>query len=142
VPYISPSNAKHSAYSSVDDADELAATWRAAGAEVHMPEDTEWSQREGALVDPDGTFSGLARPFIDRVSETPALRVALITIRVAIQGRNELHLWRSLGPPASRPERRSRVRDPLDRGIRARVRPGLLPYPCLPFFPRNVPSPR
>ena len=30
------------AYLFVEDADELAATWRAAGVEVHPPEDTEW----------------------------------------------------------------------------------------------------
>jgi len=38
----------------VDDADALARSWRAAGAEVHMPVDTEWGQHEGADVDPDG----------------------------------------------------------------------------------------
>src|SRR4051812_2996844 len=38
-----------SAYLWVDDADELAREWLAAGAEVHGPEDTEWGQREGAL---------------------------------------------------------------------------------------------
>jgi hypothetical protein len=25
-----------------------------AGADVHMPEDTEWGQHEGALIDRDG----------------------------------------------------------------------------------------
>src|SRR6266566_6352368 len=44
----------HSAYLWVDDADALAQAWRAAGAEVHLPEDTEWNQHEGAHVDPDG----------------------------------------------------------------------------------------
>lgn len=42
------------AYLFVDNADELAAVWRSAGAEVHPPVDTEWGQHEGALVDPDG----------------------------------------------------------------------------------------
>jgi hypothetical protein len=37
----------------VRDADAGAAEWRAAGAEVHGPEDTEWGQHEGTLVDPD-----------------------------------------------------------------------------------------
>jgi catechol 2,3-dioxygenase-like lactoylglutathione lyase family enzyme len=43
-----------SAYLFVDDADELAGQWRAAGVEVHGPQDTEWGQHEGAVVDPDG----------------------------------------------------------------------------------------
>ena len=43
-----------SAYLWVDDADELAATWRSAGAEVHLPQDTAWGQHEGAVVDADG----------------------------------------------------------------------------------------
>ena len=42
------------AYLFVDDADQLADEWRAAGAEVHGPEDTEWGQHEAALVDLDG----------------------------------------------------------------------------------------
>jgi effector-binding domain-containing protein/predicted enzyme related to lactoylglutathione lyase len=43
-----------SAYLFVHDADSLAATWAAAGAEVHPPVDTPWRQHEGVLVDPDG----------------------------------------------------------------------------------------
>ncbi len=43
-----------SAYLFVDDADRLAAEWLAAGVDVHSPEDTEWGQHEGAVVDPDG----------------------------------------------------------------------------------------
>jgi hypothetical protein len=43
-----------SAYLWVGDADELASEWRSAGLEVHAPEDTEWGQHEGAIVDPDG----------------------------------------------------------------------------------------
>jgi hypothetical protein len=43
-----------SAYLFVDDADALAATWRAAGVEIHGLEDTPWGRREGAVVDPDG----------------------------------------------------------------------------------------
>jgi hypothetical protein len=34
------------AYLFVEDADRLAAQWRAAGADVRSPEDTDWGQRE------------------------------------------------------------------------------------------------
>ena len=58
-----PSSAtKHSAYLWVDDADALAEEWRSAGVEVHMPEDTEWGQHEGALVDPDGNVLRFGSP--------------------------------------------------------------------------------
>ena len=50
------------AYLYVDDADGLAAEWRAAGAEVHGPEDTEWGQHEAALVDPDGNVIRFGSP--------------------------------------------------------------------------------
>jgi hypothetical protein len=60
--------ARHSAYLWVDDSDALAQEWLAVGAEVHMPEDTEWGQHEGAVVDLDATFSGLDRQSIDWVS--------------------------------------------------------------------------
>jgi catechol 2,3-dioxygenase-like lactoylglutathione lyase family enzyme len=50
------------AYVWVDDADALAAEWRAAGAEVHGPEDTEWGQHEGALVDPDDNVIRFGSP--------------------------------------------------------------------------------
>jgi len=53
------------AYLFVDDADELAREWRAAGAEVHGPEDTEWHQHEGALVDPDGNVIRFGSPVSD-----------------------------------------------------------------------------
>jgi hypothetical protein len=36
------------------DADALALASCALVVEVHMPEDAEWGQYEGALVDPDG----------------------------------------------------------------------------------------
>jgi hypothetical protein len=42
------------AYVFVDDADAVAAQWRAAGVEVHEPQHTEWGMHEGAVVDPDG----------------------------------------------------------------------------------------
>src|SRR4051812_4459218 len=50
------------AYLFVDDAEALAAEWRAAGAEVHGPEDTEWGQHEGALVDLDGNVIRFGSP--------------------------------------------------------------------------------
>jgi hypothetical protein len=51
-----------SAYLFVPDADVLAATWRAAGVEVHRPEDTEWGMHEGAVVDPDGNVIRFGSP--------------------------------------------------------------------------------
>jgi hypothetical protein len=54
--------ARCTAYVWVDDSDELAAEWRAAGAEVHGPEDTEWGQHEGALVDIDGNVIRFGTP--------------------------------------------------------------------------------
>jgi hypothetical protein len=53
---------KHSAYLWVDDSDALAEEWRRVGAEVHMPEDTEWGQHEGAMVDPDGNILRFGTP--------------------------------------------------------------------------------
>jgi len=50
------------AYLFVEDADDLAATWGAAGIEVHPPEDTEWGQHEGAVVDPDGNVIRFGSP--------------------------------------------------------------------------------
>lgn len=50
------------AYLFVDDADELAQEWRSAGIEVHSPEDTEWGQHEGAVVDPDGNVIRFGSP--------------------------------------------------------------------------------
>jgi uncharacterized glyoxalase superfamily protein PhnB len=51
-----------SAYLFVDDADGLAARWAAAGVDVHPPQDTEWGQREGAVVDPDGNVIRFGSP--------------------------------------------------------------------------------
>jgi catechol 2,3-dioxygenase-like lactoylglutathione lyase family enzyme len=42
------------AYLFVEDAGALARTWIAAGGDVRLPQDTEWGQHEGALIDPDG----------------------------------------------------------------------------------------
>ena len=58
-----------SAYLFVDDADQLAATWRAAGVEVHMPKDTEWGRHEGALVDPDGNVIRFGSPIDKAVGD-------------------------------------------------------------------------
>ena len=51
-----------SAYLFVDNADGLAAAWLSAGAEVHPPQDTEWGQHEGAVVDPDGNVIRFGSP--------------------------------------------------------------------------------
>ena len=50
------------AYLFVEDADQLAEEWRAAGLHVHGPEDTEWGQHEGAVVDPDGNVIRFGSP--------------------------------------------------------------------------------
>jgi catechol 2,3-dioxygenase-like lactoylglutathione lyase family enzyme len=60
VPEPGPRTA--SAYLFVEDADELAAQWRSAGVEVHGPEDTDWGQHEGAIVDPDGNVIRFGSP--------------------------------------------------------------------------------
>ena len=51
-----------SAYLFVDDADELARTWAAAGVQVGTPEDTEWGQHEGVVIDPDGNVIRFGSP--------------------------------------------------------------------------------
>jgi catechol 2,3-dioxygenase-like lactoylglutathione lyase family enzyme len=51
-----------SAYLWVADSDELAKAWSAAGADVRFPEDTEWGQHEGVLVDPDGNMIRFGSP--------------------------------------------------------------------------------
>jgi uncharacterized glyoxalase superfamily protein PhnB len=50
------------AYLFVDDADVVAAEWRSAGIDLHRPEDTEWGQHEGTLVDPDGNVIRFGSP--------------------------------------------------------------------------------
>jgi hypothetical protein len=50
------------AYIWVDNADDVAHAWRAAGVEVHEPQDTEWGQHEGAVVDPDGNVIRFGSP--------------------------------------------------------------------------------
>ena len=51
-----------SAYLFVEDADALAETWLVAGGDVRLPEDTEWGQHEGVLVDPDGNIIRFGSP--------------------------------------------------------------------------------
>jgi predicted enzyme related to lactoylglutathione lyase len=53
---------RSSAYLFADDADALAAAWRAAGVEMHGPVDTPWGQREGVVVDPDGNVIRFGSP--------------------------------------------------------------------------------
>jgi predicted enzyme related to lactoylglutathione lyase len=50
------------AYLYVEDADALAESWAAAGGDVRLPEDTEWGQREGVLIDPDGNIIRFGSP--------------------------------------------------------------------------------
>ena len=53
---------RSSAYLFVQDAGALARTWLAAGADVRLPQDTEWGQHEGVLVDPDGNLIRFGSP--------------------------------------------------------------------------------
>ena len=50
------------AYLFVDDADAVARDGLAAGGDVRLPEDTEWGQHEGVLVDPDGNAIRFGSP--------------------------------------------------------------------------------
>ena len=59
------------AYLFVEDADELAASWRAAGVGVHPPQDTDWGQHEGAVVDPDGNVIRFGSPTRPTTPEAP-----------------------------------------------------------------------
>jgi hypothetical protein len=49
-------------YLHVDDADRLAADWRAAGLEVSGPENTDYGKREGTQRDPDGNLLRFGSP--------------------------------------------------------------------------------
>jgi catechol 2,3-dioxygenase-like lactoylglutathione lyase family enzyme len=51
-----------SAYLFVEDADALARRWLAAGGDVRLPQDTEWGQHEGVLIDPDGNLIRFGSP--------------------------------------------------------------------------------
>ena len=55
-------NGRASVYPFVDDADDLARRWMSAGITVHPPQDTEWGQHEGAIVDPDGNVIRFGSP--------------------------------------------------------------------------------
>ncbi len=50
------------AYLFVEDSDALAREWQSSGIDVHLPEDTEWGQHEGAVVDPDGNVIRFGSP--------------------------------------------------------------------------------
>ena len=50
------------AYLYVANSDSLARTWASAGGDVRFPEDTEWGQREGVLIDPDGNIIRFGSP--------------------------------------------------------------------------------
>ncbi len=50
------------AYLFVEDADALARTWLAAGGDVRLPQDTDWGQHEGVLIDPDGNVIRFGSP--------------------------------------------------------------------------------
>ena len=50
------------AYLFVDDADAWAEQWIAAGVDVGGPEDTDWSRREGVIIDPDGNILRFGSP--------------------------------------------------------------------------------
>ena len=49
-------------YLHVDDADRLAADWRASGFEVSGPDDTDYGKREGSHRDPDGNLLRFGSP--------------------------------------------------------------------------------
>jgi catechol 2,3-dioxygenase-like lactoylglutathione lyase family enzyme len=53
---------RSTAYLFVEDADSLARIWHAAGGDVRLPQDTEWGQHEGALVDLDGNVIRFGSP--------------------------------------------------------------------------------
>lgn len=53
---------RSAAYLFVEDSDALARTWSAAGAHVRPPEDTEWGQHEGVLIDLDGNVIRFGSP--------------------------------------------------------------------------------
>ena len=63
---VVPADDRHtsSAYLFADDADKLAAEWLSAGVDVHLPQDTEWGQHEGAVVDPDGNVIRFGSPML------------------------------------------------------------------------------
>lgn len=61
---VDPLTSLTSVYLYVDDADALAAEWRAAGVDGRMvdAQDTDYGLREGAHVDPDGNLLRFGSP--------------------------------------------------------------------------------
>ena len=53
---------RSTAYLFVEDAEAVAERWVAAGGDVRLPEDTEWGQHEGVLIDPDGNVIRFGSP--------------------------------------------------------------------------------
>lgn len=51
-----------SAYLFVEDADDLAQRWTSTGADIRLPEDTDWGQHEGVVIDPDGNIIRFGSP--------------------------------------------------------------------------------
>lgn len=51
-----------SIYLHVNDADQLADEWRAAGVELVEPQDYEWGKHEGSHRDPDGNLIRFGSP--------------------------------------------------------------------------------
>jgi catechol 2,3-dioxygenase-like lactoylglutathione lyase family enzyme len=62
VPEDDPHAVRSTAYIWVDDADEVAQAWRSVGADVRMPQDTDWGQHEGVVIDPDGNIIRFGSP--------------------------------------------------------------------------------
>ena len=57
-----------SAYLWVDDADIVAQTWSAVGADVRLPKTLRGDSTEGALIDPDGNIIRFGSPVEDEDS--------------------------------------------------------------------------
>ena len=62
LPDGDPRAIRGTAYLWVDDADGIGEEWRRAGADVRIPQDTDWGQREGVLIDPDGNVIRFGSP--------------------------------------------------------------------------------
>jgi hypothetical protein len=57
-----PTTGTGALYIHVDDADQLAKGWRAAGVNVIGPDDYEYGKREGSHLDPDGNLLRFGSP--------------------------------------------------------------------------------
>jgi catechol 2,3-dioxygenase-like lactoylglutathione lyase family enzyme len=53
---------RSAAYFFVENADALAQSWLAAGADLRLPQDTDWGQHEGVLIHPDGNVIRFGSP--------------------------------------------------------------------------------